>query len=158
MSTFNFRQYGEPDDTFAKLLNDSKSEFGVPADIYYVPGNDEIYDHFQEDISRPYTGEVINLLRKTRVLIYNGQDDFVVNTPGVLPYLNPLNWENTKYWKRTAKQIWTVHGEVKGWVKIYSNLWFALVNHAGHMVPSDRPEEAFNLIGHFIRNDLNWKE
>lgn len=158
MSTFNFRQYGDPDETFVKLLNDSKTEFGVPADIYYVPGNDDIYDSFAVDICRAYTGDVVNLLRKTRVLVYNGQDDFVVNTPGVLAYLNSLNWENTVWWKRSRKQIWTIHGQPKGWVKTYRNLWFALVNHAGHMVPSDQPESAFNLLGHFVTNNLDWKE
>lgn len=58
----------------------------------YTPGNDDIYNAFQEDIARAYTGDVVGLLRKTRVLIYNGQDDFVVNTPGVLAYINSLNW------------------------------------------------------------------
>jgi len=43
-------------------------------------------------------------------LIYNGQDDVVVNTAGVLQYINSLNWEGIAQWKRTQKQIWTIHG------------------------------------------------
>ena len=39
MSTYNFRQYGEMDMSFASFLNNSKSNFGVPPDVYYVPGN-----------------------------------------------------------------------------------------------------------------------
>jgi hypothetical protein len=92
MSTYNFRQYGEGDSTFATLLNNSRTELGIPQDIYYVPGNDDIYNSFQADIMRAYTGDVISALRRTRVLVYNGQDDFVVNTAGVLNYLNSLNW------------------------------------------------------------------
>jgi hypothetical protein len=92
MSTFNFRQYGEDDDTFVSLLNSSRSELGIPQDVYYVPGSDAVYNSFQGDIMRSYAGEVISVLRRTRVLIYNGQDDFVVNTAGVLNYLNSLNW------------------------------------------------------------------
>jgi hypothetical protein len=57
-----------------------------------VPGNEDIYNSFANDVSRSYAGDVINILRKIKVLIYNGQDDFVVNTPGVLNYLNALNW------------------------------------------------------------------
>jgi len=79
------------------------------------------------------------LRRRIRVLIYNGQNDFVVNTAGVLNYLNSLNWESINYWKRARKEIWTIHGAVSGWAKIYNNLWFALVNGAGHMVPTDQP-------------------
>jgi carboxypeptidase C (cathepsin A) len=159
MSTYNFRQYGESDTTFATFLNDSRKSFGVPDNIYYVPGNDDIYNSFASDISRSYAGDVIYLLRnRIRVLIYNGQDDFVVNTPGVLNYLNSLNWDGIPYWKRSRKQMWTIHGEIKGWAKVYNNLWFVLVNHAGHMVPTDQPEAAFNMLGHFIFDNKEWKE
>ncbi len=130
----------------------------MPADIYYVPGNDNVYDAFQIDISRSYVGDVTNILNKIRVLIYNGQNDFVVNTPGVLNYLNGLNWVNTPQWKRTRKEIWTIHGQVSGWAKVYGNLWFVLVNQAGHMVPTDQPEAAFNMLGHFVFNHKDWKE
>lgn len=92
MSTYNFRQYGEGDMTFVSLLNNSRSELGIPDGVYYVPGSDDIYDSFQNDITRSYTGDVIQLLRRIKVLVYNGQDDFVVNTAGVLNYLNSLNW------------------------------------------------------------------
>ncbi len=112
---------------------------GIPQDVYYVPGSDDIYNSFQADIMRAYTGDVINALRRTRVLVYNGQDDFVVNTAGVLNYLNSLNWEGIPQWKRAQKKIWTIHGQTVGWAKVSGNLWFALVNHAGHMVPTDQP-------------------
>lgn len=159
MSTYNFRQYGEMDMSFATFLNNSKSNFGVPPDVYYVPGNENIYDAFALDISRSYAGDIVNLLKnQIRVLVYNGQDDFVVNTPGVLSYLNGLNWQYTSNWKRSKKNIWTVQGVMKGWTKVYNNLWFALVNHAGHMVPTDQPEAAFNLIGHFVFDHNTWNE
>jgi carboxypeptidase C (cathepsin A) len=159
MSTYNFRQYGEGDSTFVSFLNNSRAQFGVPANVTYVPGNDDIYTAFDADISRSYAGDVAWLLKNNaRVLIYNGQDDFVVNTPGVLNYLNSLNWVSTGNWKRTRKQVWTIRGEVKGWAKVYNNLWFVLVNHAGHMVPTDQPDAAFNMLGHFIFDSRDWKE
>ena len=64
----------------------------------------------------------------------------------------------TATWKRTPKQIWTVHGENKGWAKVSGNLWFVLVNKAGHMVPTDQPEAAFNMLGHFIFDNKEWRE
>jgi carboxypeptidase C (cathepsin A) len=159
MSTYNFRQYGEPDETFVTFLNNSKGSLGVPDDVYYVPGSDVVYDAFAKDISTSYAGDVIALLKSgVQVLLYNGQDDFVVNTAGVLNYLNGLNWVGIPQWKRTQKQTWTIHGEVSGWAKVSSNLWFVLVNHAGHMVPSDQPERAFNMLGHFLNNHREWKE
>ena len=80
MSTYNFRKYGDGDSSFAQFLNDSRSAFGVPADTHYRAGNHEIYQHFASDISRSYIGDVVAILKTgTRFLIYNGQDDFVVN-------------------------------------------------------------------------------
>lgn len=93
-----------------------------------------------------------------RVLIYNGQNDVVVNTAGVLQYINSLGWSDLYNWKRTRKQIWTIDGKVVGWVKNHGRLWFALVNGAGHMVPTDQPVAALSLLGHFVRNHNDWKE
>jgi carboxypeptidase C (cathepsin A) len=72
-------------------------------------------------------------------LIYNGQYDVVVNNPGVLQYVNSLTWPGAYQWKRATKQVWTRYGEVHGWTKVYGNLWFVMVNGAGHMVPTDQP-------------------
>lgn len=99
---------------------------------------------------------MITCLNNIKVLIYNGQNDVVVNTAGVLQYLNSLNWPGIQQWKRAPKQIWTYDHSVRGWAKVSGNLWFALVNGAGHMVPSDQPESAFSLIGHFINNENEW--
>lgn len=103
MSTYNFRKYSDPDVTFATFLNNSRSSLGIPNDVYFLPSNDKIYDAFQEDISMSYAYEVGYTLRRIRVLIYNGQDDFVVNTPGVLAYLNGINWEGIPQWQRKTK-------------------------------------------------------
>ena len=71
-------------------MQDNKAAIGAKVD--YIPGNDAIYTAFADDVSRSYELEVIIALRNTKVLIYNGQNDVVVNTPGVLQYLNSLNW------------------------------------------------------------------
>lgn len=68
-----------------------------------MPGNDYIYTAFGPDISRSYAADVIIALREIPVLIYNGQNDVVVNNAGVLQYLNSLNWEGIGSWKRTPK-------------------------------------------------------
>ena len=148
---FNFRNYDGLDESFAEFLERNKNQFG--ANVKYLPGNDQIYTAFGKDISRSYAHDVIYVLGKARVLIYNGQNDVVVNNAGVLQYLNSLNWDLIGQWKRTPKEIWTRHGAVIGWTKVYRNLWFAMVNGAGHMVPTDKPESAYNLMGHFLNDE-----
>lgn len=156
ISIFNFRHYDAEDETFVDFLNKNKASFGVKADIDFIPGNDNIYTAFGKDITRSVTSEVVEVVRRVKTLIYNGQNDVVVNTPGVLQYLNSLQWENINQWKRAPKQIWTIGGEVKGWAKVAGNLWFVLVNGAGHMVPTDQPMSSFVMMGHFLNDEYEW--
>jgi hypothetical protein len=91
-------------------LQENKVKFGVPANINFIPGNDAVYDAFAEDISTSYSAEVVVALNNIKVLIYNGQEDMVVNSAGVLQYINSLNWSGINYWKRSKKQVWRIHG------------------------------------------------
>jgi carboxypeptidase C (cathepsin A) len=85
-----------------------------------------------------------------RVLIYNGQNDIIVNTAGVLNYLNTLDWHGLRAWSRTEKQQWILNGKNVGWYKNYDNLAFVLLKNAGHLVPADQPGPAINMINRFI--------
>ncbi|XP_031472926.2 uncharacterized protein LOC116245600 [Nymphaea colorata] len=86
------------------------------------------------------------------------EDDYVINTAGVLNYLNSVNWNYISNWKRARKDVWRINNQIRGWAKTYGNLWFVLVNRAGHLVPTDQPESAFNMFGHFVRDDRNWNQ
>lgn len=78
--------------------------------VEYILNNFDVYSAFGADISVSFESDLVLALRNIKVLVYNGQQDIIVNTPGVLQYLNSLNWEGTLGWKRTKKQIWTIHG------------------------------------------------
>ena len=90
MNEFNFRQYEDGDGSFADFLQANRGSLGVPQEISYIPGNDAVYDSFHEDISVSYASDIVILLRSIKVLIYNGQEDYVVSTADVLNYLNGL--------------------------------------------------------------------
>ena len=66
-----------------------------------------MYYDFNIDLASSFRRELQNILnRGLRVMIYNGQNDFIVNTPGVLNYLNALSWTYSKQWKAKDKTIW----------------------------------------------------
>lgn len=115
-----------------------------------------MYTAFGNDISKSYISDLATVAGSIKTLIYNGQNDVVVNTPGVLQYINNLNWFGARNWRRAKKQIWKINGNVKGWAKVSGNLWFVLVNGAGHMVPSDQPTAALDMLGHFLHNEYEW--
>jgi vitellogenic carboxypeptidase-like protein len=158
MSEYNFRQYDYGDSTMDGYLERSKKDLGVPDNVTYISGNGDVYESFHEDITQSYAADLVFLLGQVRVLIYNGQEDYVVNTAGVLNYVNNLQWAGSEEWRRTSKQVWRIDGEVSGWAKVAGNLWFVLVNRAGHLVPTDNPRSAFSMFGHFIRDDKDWDQ
>jgi carboxypeptidase C (cathepsin A) len=103
MNEFNFRQYEGGDETFADFIQKNKATFGVPNNIDYITGNGAIYDSFHADISNTYVDDLVIALNNIKVLVYNGQEDYVVNTAGVLNYLNGLKWTKIANWKRATK-------------------------------------------------------
>lgn len=92
------------------------------------------------------------ILSQVRTLIYNSQNDVLVNTPGVLQYLNSMRWSGSQQWKRTKKRVWKINGKVHGWAKVHENLWFVLVNGAGQLVASDQPLPSIVMLDHFLHS------
>lgn len=87
---FNFRNYNGLDTSFSTILQTNKEALGSKVD--YLLSNQNVYTAFGHDITKSVVDQVVRVLRKTRVLIYNGQNDVVVNTPGVLHYLSSIDW------------------------------------------------------------------
>ena len=54
-----------------------------------------------------------------KTLIYNGQNDFMVNTVGVLTYMNTLQWNFAKEGRENKKIMWKDYDDVTnlGWTK-----------------------------------------
>jgi carboxypeptidase C (cathepsin A) len=93
-----------------------------------------------------------------KVLVYNGQNDYTVNTAGVLNYLNTISLPTFTPWKTAKKNIWRQYSDIIGWTKVYKNFWFAVVNGAGHKITTDQPNSCFDLLGRFVYDDQNWNQ
>lgn len=156
MNVLNFNQYdqGNINPDYKYYLQDKKKNFGVPDWLDYVDNNDQMYIDFNVDLASSYRRELQNILnRGLKVMIYNGQNDFIVNTPGVLNYLNALSWTYSKQWKAKDKTTWKEFGnENLGWSKSYRNLIFVLVRDAGHLLPSDQPRAAWLMLSKYFLN------
>lgn len=103
ISMFNFRNYDGLDESFVQFVVDNRQAMGISPTLEYIAGNDQVYTAFGPDISHSYAGDVAVVVGRVKTLIYNGQNDVVVNTPGVLQYLNSLSWSGAMQWKRARK-------------------------------------------------------
>ncbi|CAG9864574.1 unnamed protein product [Phyllotreta striolata] len=118
----------------------------------YNDGN--VYDNLSQDIPKSITPWLSELLNHYRVLVYNGQTDIIVAYPMTVEYVKNLNYSSAEEYKTATRRTWKYGEDVAGYVKSAGNLTEVMVRNAGHMVPTDQPEWALDLITRFVKNDL----
>ena len=159
MNVMNYKQYGDDlgpvNIHYGTFLQQNKAQFGVPTWVNYNENNQKMYKDFDADLASTYKPQLQRIISAgVETLIYNGQNDFIVNTPGVLSYMNSLQIPFIKEWKSREKTIWTEgYPDSMGWYKQYRNLIFLQVRNAGHLVPADQPNYAwFMLKKYFLKS------
>ncbi|CAG9317042.1 unnamed protein product [Blepharisma stoltei] len=133
-------------------LASTKQMIHVPSNIIWTECNNDIYNAMTQDIMTSAAPLIPYLLDSIKVLIYNGQDDLIVNTPSTEQMLANLNWPYISNFINSNKIIWNVNGNVAGYAQTYNNLSFVVVLKSGHMVPHDQPVNALNLVYRFVNN------
>lgn len=104
-----------------------------------------------EDFMKPYTERVEYLLNNNiPVLVYNGQNDIIVETPGTMRWVEKLHYKDSDEFDRTPFKTWKVNDKVAGSYKKAGKLELKIVNNAGHMIPMDQGENCLNMVRSFI--------
>merc|ERR1711907_843042 len=75
------------------------------------------------------------------VVYYNGDTDLACNFLGDEQFVDAFN--RPVVHKRSS---WKVAGQIAGFVKVFDKIAFVTVRGAGHMVPQDKPLEAFVML------------
>ena len=86
-------------------------------------------------------------------MIYNGNLDIVCGLPPEEAMLQTLDWNGLPDYRAAQKQVWRVlpnDTDVAGYVRHVQRLYQVAVRSAGHMVPTDQPRFAFDMINRFI--------
>ncbi|CAL8110554.1 unnamed protein product [Orchesella dallaii] len=155
-------------DTYFNFMQDQEpTEFGYYATFVQLPatrksihvGNRNFSDlgskvemYLRDDMYRSESNLVVDLLdakENYKVLFYSGQLDIIVANILTENFLNNMNWHGSSNWFDAERKVWKVGGNVAGYAKVLDNLSYVLVRGAGHMVPSDQPKWAFDLINRF---------
>jgi carboxypeptidase C (cathepsin A) len=125
----------------------------VPSYAYWVGCNDTMYDYYKADIMTSTIPEISYILSQGyKVMIYNGQDDLIVNTPGIEAMIDSLNVSGFS----TAKRVnWSVDGNIAGYVQTSGNFTFVIILKSGHMAPYDQPVNSKDMVSRFI-NNIPW--
>ena len=118
--------------------------------------NNKVHGKFQADFVRDYSSDVKVLLdNDVRVLIYAGDVDFICNYLGNRAWTLALDWQYANEFRAAGDVDWNNgSGLIRTSGPYTANggslLTFLQVYDAGHMVPTDQPEVALDLINQFL--------
>ncbi|XP_063315232.1 lysosomal protective protein-like [Pelobates fuscus] len=114
--------------------------------------SETVFSQYEREVKSVYSQFKELLKKEYRILVYNGDVDMACNFLGNEWFLDSLNITfkaNYRPWLYTEEGI----KQIAGFVKEFSNLTFVTVKGAGHMVPTDKPNVAFVMFSHYIRNE-----
>lgn len=131
------------------LMNgDVKKALNVPDNVVWGGQSNNVFNSLWEDFMKPVTSIVEKLLNETdiAVVVYNGQLDLIVDTPGTLDWVERLKWPGADKWKLATRTTLDVGDTIEGFVKNFGNFWFYWINMAGHMIPTDNGPGAIKML------------
>lgn len=133
-----------------------KGIYGFNPEIGYDQQSDLVYDNLFTDFMKPEITRVEEILyRGLPVLIYNGQDDLIVQNPGTMKWVDRIYFKEADAFRKALFTPWKINNKVVGAMKRAGLLEFRIVNKAGHLVPMDRPVEALDMVVSFVQRALN---
>lgn len=124
-------------------------------DKYYMGDSIEVYNHLQTDIPKTVKPLIPTLLDNYKVMFYNGQFDFIVAPPLTEVFLRTIPWAGIPGYLQADRVIWKVNPkdeEVAGYVRTYKSITQVMVRGAGHVLPYDQPERAYDMLDRWINN------
>jgi vitellogenic carboxypeptidase-like protein len=152
----------QPDYTDAWLdTTETRNKIHV-GDLAYNSFNDTVEVYLKDDWMMGVTDFLLPLLNsKTfKVLVYSGQNDVILGAPLTEQFFDKFEWDGKADLLRAPKDIWTVDliedDPIAGYMKHVKDYSFtyAVVRGAGHMVPLDQSERAYDMITQFVNSDF----
>jgi len=133
-----------------------RKAFALDPAVKFSDCADGMYNDFYADIGQSYASNITYLLNQNvPVLLYNGEDDVIVNTPGVRAWIKNLDWQYTHQFTNSQTQILNDNkGNHLGTVKTFKDLTFVVVYKAGHAVPSYQPLAAKLIADNLINGEF----
>ena len=135
-------------------MESTQKSLGVPGHINWQSCNFTVNAAFANDWMRSFAYTIPNLLGLgVRVLIYDGDMDFVVNWIGDKAWTLALDWEGKEGFNNLTDQPFNgSDGKIAWYTRSLSGFTFMRFANAGHMVPLDKPENALDMLNRFLDN------
>jgi carboxypeptidase C (cathepsin A) len=163
VNVYNFRDFGNYDfSNVDEFMNyqETCTRYNVDPSVCgsYVDENNNVYEALTTDFMQSVATKVAYLLENNLpVMLYNGQDDIICNSPNQQNWVGNLNWTHQNDFYNTEFQVWVYENQtMAGLMKQNSGLTFVIVNKAGHLSPMDQINTTTEMVRRFVAGDTNW--
>ncbi|KAJ3695274.1 hypothetical protein LUZ60_000651 [Juncus effusus] len=111
---------------------------GVPKTVYWEECSDEVSQAMHEDVMKSVKYMVEELVRRTRVLLYQGIYDLQDGVVTTEAWVREMEWEGLEGFLEAERKVWKVNRELLGYVQRFESLSHVVISGAGHLVPADK--------------------
>eukprot|EP00262_Sarcandra_glabra_P003239 TRINITY_DN1385_c0_g1_i3.p1 TRINITY_DN1385_c0_g1~~TRINITY_DN1385_c0_g1_i3.p1 ORF type:complete len:132 (-),score=37.29 TRINITY_DN1385_c0_g1_i3:38-433(-) len=93
---------------------------------------------------------VEELVKKSKVLLFQGQFDLIDGVVSTNAWVKEMEWEGLDRFLRAERKVWKVNGELGGYVQRWGSLTNVVVSGAGHAVPADQGLSSQVMIENWV--------
>ncbi|GMN38757.1 hypothetical protein TIFTF001_007985 [Ficus carica] len=136
-----------------EFLNDEtvKRALGADETAAFRGCNEEVKAALEGDTMKSVKYAVEELVRKSRVLLYQGMFDLWDGVVSTEAWVRTVEWEGTARFLEAERKVWRDgKGELAGYVQRWGNLSNVVVYGAGHLVPVDQPVNSQAMIEDWV--------
>ncbi|OEL23283.1 Serine carboxypeptidase-like 50 [Dichanthelium oligosanthes] len=127
---------------------EAKAALGARAEVAWEECSDAVGAAMHADVMKSVVPQVESLLRRTRVLLYQGIRDLRDGVVSTEAWLAEVDWDGLPAFLEAERAVWRTgrDGELAGYVKRSGTLSHVVVYGAGHLVPADNGRAAQEMI------------
>uniref|UniRef100_A0A5B6ZX79 Carboxypeptidase n=1 Tax=Davidia involucrata TaxID=16924 RepID=A0A5B6ZX79_DAVIN len=127
-----------------------KKALGVNESMVYDQCSDIVNSAFHEDVMKSVKYMVEYLVKKSKVLLYQGQCDLKETVVSTEAWIKTMEWEGIGKFLEAERKVWKVNGALAGYVQKWGSLSHVVVLGAGHLVPADQALNSQAMIEDWV--------
>ncbi|KAF8369271.1 hypothetical protein HHK36_032720 [Tetracentron sinense] len=123
---------------------------GVKKSMIWEECSDIVGAALHEDVMKSVKFMVEELVKKSKVLLYQGQFDLRDGVVSTEAWVKEMKWEGLDMFLMAERKVWEVNGELAGYVQRWGSLSQVVVSGAGHLVPADQSLNSQAMIEDWV--------
>ncbi|XWS63920.1 hypothetical protein CRYUN_Cryun06bG0143000 [Craigia yunnanensis] len=127
-----------------------KKSLGVNESMVFDECSDVVGAVLHEDVMKSVKYMVEFLVKKSKVLLYQGLYDLRDGVVSTEAWVKTMKWEGIEKFMMADRIIWKVNGDLAGYVQKWGSLTHVVVLGAGHLLPADQPLNSQAMIEDWV--------